>query len=485
MEYASSLDHYANIKRDPSLQDIPDLEGESADDRNRRICAALPKTDIGNGDRFVARYAKEFCFIRGKGWAWFNGTCWSTVNARERALECAKEVAQSIQSEHWRRASQALPRLKAMLECAETRLSRDLSDFDQDDAAIGIENGVLRITRSSDGVALTCSDMRAEDNITRTLRVAYDPEALCPIWIAHMERLHPDKEMRDFVQRLLGYCLLGTTRQQEMFIFHGRGGDGKSTTVNVLARIMGDYAQPLDVLALIATGLTRNADAASPTLARLAGDVRLAYTSEPPSKGRLNEGFIKLLTGGSAITARHNYQDPIEFQPRCKILLECNTLPKIEGTDDGIWRRIVVVPWDVQIPKHEMDFDLEAKLSEEASGILNWLLQGALAYLKRGLDQPPRVKEASAVYRKSSDSLGGWVQERLERNGTYTELQGALLADYRTYCAQRGLAAMRPKDFTAKLSQYGLVRSDRNHPTMRKPYWIGGRLPVSDAASAG
>jgi putative DNA primase/helicase len=200
------------------------------------------------------------------------------------------------------------------------------------------------------------------------------------------------------------------TPEQVFFLFQGLGRDGKSTYMGAKRELLGDYAAAADVKTFLDVGQRSGADA-NPDLARLAGDTRLASTAEPPRGAKLAEAMIKSFTGGAPILARHLRRDLFEFQPIPKIFMECNSFPTIKGDDDGIWRRLVPILWENQVPKDKVDRQLPAKLRNEYSGILNWLLAGVCAWLKDGLNPPTRVAEALEDYRKGSSPFGEWLAE--------------------------------------------------------------------------
>ena len=299
-----------------------------------------------------------------------------------------------------------------MLTQAESYLMVDLSAFDPDPWAFNVINGTLKWRQGDDGRwRMTFSRGHdPSDRITRLAPVLYDPKASAPQWTKAVEQWLPEEPTRRFVQRIAGYGLTGNTSEQAFFIFQGLGGDGKSTFVGAVRNVAGDYAATADVKTFLDMGQRSGGDASS-DIARLAGETRLVCTAEPPRGAKLNEGMIKSFTGGAPIAARRLRQEQFEFKPKGKVILECNTRPVIKGDDEGIWRRIFIVLWEVRITSGRIkDFDLILARAE-GSGILNWLMAGVGDWLARGLDPPKRVSEALEDYRKGSSPFGEWLTE--------------------------------------------------------------------------
>jgi len=242
---------------------------------------------------------------------------------------------------------------------------------------------------------------------------------------------------------------------------------------------MGDYAAPVDVNLFLARRGVKDADAPKTSLAALAGDIRLAFASEPDANSRLNEPLLKQITGGAPIRARFNYKDPFAFSPRFKVMFECNSLPLVVGFDEGIWRRIRVVPWPVQIPKSEQDVDLDQALQEEASGILNWLVEGARQYLIHRLPEPSAVSAATLAYRRLSNSAMGWVEECIEFRDDGQMAEVDLWLHYKAYCVERGARPVTRKALFEQLAWRGVRRSASLHSRTRRVMVLGCRIAPS------
>lgn len=244
--------------------------------------------------------------------------------------------------------------------------------------------------------------------VTQMMPVEYDPGAKAPQFEAFLRRVQPDAQMRGFLQRWLGLSMTGLKIQKFAF-FYGAGANGKSVLVDLIAKMLGDYSHAAKIESF--TGRNRRGGGdATPDIFPLM-NARMVRASEPEEGERLLEGLIKELTGGEPILVRQLHADFIEVHPFFKLTMSGNHKPDIRGTDDGIWRRVLLVPFDVQIPPSERDEKLGEKLWEERSGILNWLIEGLLAYLEGALQEPQQVLDATNEYRADSDPIGTFLAD--------------------------------------------------------------------------
>lgn len=302
---------------------------------------------------------------------------------------------------------------ESMLKQARTYLTAPLSDFDKDPLAINCRNGTVKIRRGKakgDKPTVHFAGHNPADRITRMAEVEFDPAAVCKTWDRSLKVWQPADDMRGFLSRISGYSATGYTFEQVFFLFQGLGRDGKSTFVGALRELLGDLGAACDVKTFLDVG-TRSGSDANPDMARLAGDTRLISCSEPPRGAKLAEAMIKSFTGGAPILARQLRQDPFEFTPLGKIIMECNSFPAVRGDDEGIWRRLVPILWENQLPKDKVDRELPDKLRAEYPGIFNWLITGVCAWLVEGLNPPKRIDEALEDYRKGSSPFGEWLAE--------------------------------------------------------------------------
>lgn len=217
-----------------------------------------------------------------------------------------------------------------------------------------------------------------------------------------------DKELQDYLQKAVGYSLTGSIKEQCLFFLYGMGRNGKSTFLDIISELAGTYAnhaQPETIMIKSQLGNNTLSD-----IARLKG-ARFVTTVEPNENVRLNEGLVKQLTGGDKVTARFLYGKEFEFTPEFKIWLGANHKPIIKGTDDGIWRRIRLIPFTAQIPDEKVDKNLKFKLRKELPQILKWAIDGAIKWQKEGLKLPQTVKTATDEYRYEMDVMSRFFSE--------------------------------------------------------------------------
>jgi putative DNA primase/helicase len=294
--------------------------------------------------------------------------------------------------------------------------------------------------------------------ITSLADVEYKPDAHCPNFLKFLDRIVPARELQVFLQSWFGYCLTGDMREQKIVIALGSGANGKSTLFDLIMRILGDYAAAIDIKSLLHNEFRRGADA-SPDIARLFGR-RMVLASEPEASDRLAESLLKAITGGDRLVARPLYKDPFEFQATFKISLLANTLPIIRGTDYGIWRRILVVPFDQVIPEAERrpKEEIIDELMAEASGILNWLLDGWLLYREGGLRVPAQVVTQTERYKAESNKVRQFLDAATERAEDGHVSASALYEAYTKWCGDNAVDPGTKKYFGLRMTELGFER---------------------------
>ncbi len=361
----------------------------------------LPLTDLGNARRLAIRHGHDlqYCYPW-NCWLIWDGQRWSRDDSGE-VYRRAKDTVRGIYEEahaagdkvdavakHALR-SQQRERIEALIRLAQSDLAITPDAIDRLPWLLNVENGTLDL-RSGE-----LQPHRRDDFLTKLAPVAFDPTALCPTWLRFLERIFcADDSLIQFIQRAVGYALTGDTQEQCLFLLHGTGANGKTTLLEAIRALMGDYARTAD----FATFLAKNHDAIRNDLAALKA-ARLVSASEVERGRRLNEPLVKQLTGGDRITARFLHAEFFEFAPQFKLFLAANHKPEIRGMDEGIWRRVRLIPFEVMIPTGQQDKSLGEKLLTELPGILNWLIAGCLAWQRRWLQPPDRVVAATSSYR--------------------------------------------------------------------------------------
>jgi putative DNA primase/helicase len=378
----------------------------------------LHRTDLGNARLFADQHREIIRYSRGLGYLRYDGARWRPGDEDEwlalardtvRAVyELGIKVADNDQREKLLKhalATERKERLRAMIFLARSEPGVAVSDaasFDRDGFLVSVANGTLELRH--EGFKLR--EHRPEDLITRVLPAAYDPAAPCPRWRQFLERVLPEAAKRDFLQRAAGYALTGDVSEQCFFILWGEGANGKTTFLNVLLRLFGEYGLKANFDAFL-----RKKFAGIPNdVARLAG-ARLVVATEGPEGQHLNEGLVKELTGGDRITARFLHHEFFTFDFAGKIFLGTNYRPRIDDPSHAMWRRVRLVEFGVQIPEREQDRSLTEKLLGELPGVLNWVLDGCLSWQERGLEAPEEVRQATLEYKSESDVIADFMAD--------------------------------------------------------------------------
>jgi putative DNA primase/helicase len=375
----------------------------------------------------------------------------------KRVVQSILAEAAEIEDEETRKAfiqherkSEAKNRIDAMIGLAQSEgdVPVRLDDFDPDPMLLNTVAGTINLETGSIGIH------RRSDLITKLSPIAYDPEAKCPTWNRFLDRVTTgDKELQGYLQRCVGYSLTGETSEHALFLLYGKGANGKSTFLEVLRYVLGDYAQTADFASfMVSKNQTIRND-----IAKLNG-ARFVTATESESGKRMSESVVKQLTGGDTVSARFLFSEFFEFVPQFKLWLGTNHKPKVVGADDGIWRRIRLIPFTVQIPKEQQDKGLSKKLKAEAAGILNWALEGLRQWQKMGLAEPDTVTDATSEYRADQDVLQHFVDARCKTGAGQRVKGAALYASYKQWAEIAGEFIMSDRDFGNAMSDRGYHR---------------------------
>lgn len=273
--------------------------------------------------------------------------------------------------------------------------------------------------------------------ISKLAPVTYDENAKCPRWDRFIEEITcGDKSLQLYLQRMIGYCMTAYTKEQCMFFLYGNGSNGKSVFVDTIAYMLGEYAascQPETVMMRDRNNTARG------DLARLKG-ARMVVTSEPNDGCRLDEGIVKQMTGGTEnkLTARFLYGREFEFSPEFKIVMSTNYKPVIKGTDNGIWRRVRLIPFTAEFTKENRDPQLTEKLRRELPGILNWAIAGAVGWCKEGLPPCAIIDEAGQEYRSEMDRMQQFLDDCTTRSESSSTQASTLYKCYKAWCSEQG-----------------------------------------------
>lgn len=481
-----------------------------SDDTDALIRRALHDlNDLGNAERLAMIVSPggvpELLWIEDAGegaWAAFDGRRWSLDAGKAAAMRAAHRVAKGLRDEAralaqipadqlstrvydgftdelrkdrvghiygWAIKSGNSGQTAAMLRQAQANpeLIARMEDFDTDPLAYHCENGTLRFSEGDDGV-WGCRLDEGHDPADRFMQMANvvaDSRETCPEWEARLVVLQPDARQRGILQRLYGSTLTGLIDDQAFYVHQGKGGDGKSITNIVMENIHGPYclrASPKTFL----EGPQKSGSDHQSDIVRLSGDIRMVVCDEP-KRGSVWDGErIKQVTG-SKVTARGAYaRGEQTFVPRFKLFIECNPLPRAPSDDDGFRRRFKLFVWLVQLHKTpglkaDPPAIVERRLTAEKSGILNWLIKGALDYLNEGRTIPvtATMVEALGNYWEASSPLGEWMDtwcDLTDRDAK--ENASALWEAFKKWCEAQGIEHPNPKTQTA----FGRALSERH-----------------------
>lgn len=382
-------------------------------------------------------------------------------NRMTAVLAAEKRLAER-RAEHRRFAKSTgnTGKIDALLTEGGIALARDLDSLDSAEMDVNTESGVLRFSVSGgpdQGFSRTADvQLLPHDRahlMTKMMPVVYDPAATCPRFDAFFAEVQPDPAMRAFILRWLGLSMTAMPVQMLAF-WYGSGANGKSVLADLVARMLGDYAATARIKSL--TGVDRRGGGdATPDLMLLIG-ARFVRASEPREGEPLQEELIKELTGGEQIMVRALNSDFVEMTPYFKLTISGNHKVVVRGTDDGIWRRLLLVPWDVQIPEGRRDKDLGERLfQQERSGILNRLRDGLLDYLEGGLAVPDCVSDATKEFREESDPVGAFLDQCCVITGEHRDSIGArdLGEAFNFWLSDSGMGEFKPRTVAIKLKE--------------------------------
>lgn len=338
------------------------------------------------------------------------------IEAELRAIAGIRASLSKIRSAHrtFARSTGNTAKIRAAMTEAEVPLAKRVEDLDIRPLDVNTETCVLRFTSTPRRDSWPLVEVAAiphdrDLRMTKIMATGYDPDASAPIFRAFLDRIMPAPEMQAFLQRWFGYSMLGLTSEQALAFFYGMGANGKSALTDLMARLMGSYAATAKIESL--TGQNRRSGGdATPDLINIVA-ARMVRASEPEKGVQWQEGLIKQLTGGEPILVRALNENFFEAVPIFKLTIGGNHAPDIRGMDDGIWRRLMIVPFDVQIPKAERDPLIVDKMLAEGPGILNWLVAGAVAWLEQGLAPPAQVSSATDDLRQDADPYGKFLED--------------------------------------------------------------------------
>ncbi len=423
---------------------------------------------------FTRRYHKDWRYVA----AWSKWMVWDGQRWRTEDTLAATDLIRHVCRQAATRTSN--PKVAAKLASSSTvggveRLSRvdrrhaaTTDEWDADPWLLNTPGGV---------VDLKTGRNRPHDRADRMTRITTaTPRGDCPTWRKFLDEVTGgDKALQDYLQRMAGYALTGSTREHALFFLYGTGANGKSVFLNTLASILGNYATnaPMD------TFMETRSDRHPTDMAGLRG-ARLVSSIETEQGRRWAESKVKSLTGGDKISARFMRQDFFEFFPQFKLFVAGNHKPAIRNIDEAMKRRLHLIPFTVTIPPERRDKHLQQKLLAERDGILAWAVEGCLAWQRDGLNPPDSVVSATDEYFEAEDALGRWLEENCVLQVNAKSLTAELFNDWKQWCDAAGEFIGTQRRFSDLLVTRGIEKW-RNVAGLRGFQGIGLKAPPTSS----
>jgi putative DNA primase/helicase len=377
-------------------------------------------------------------------------------------------------------------RTVAMIAQAAPHRTVPPSDIDSQHMLFNVQNGTLKfrrfmeedldcpdpdVTRLKKAAEVTLEPHNRDHMIAKLAPWTYDTDARCPKFMTFLERFQPNAEQRRFLQVAAGRALVGGASSQVLIFLYGDGANGKSVFMELLARMLAAYAGRLKPES-ITGALEQSGDKATPDFARLQGK-RFVAIAELPRGAPLREGLVKAMTGSEPMPVRHLNHGFFDLVPEFIPFMSGNQMPEIGGLDRGIWRRMKFVLWPVTIPDEEQKPlpEVVEDILTEASGILNWLVEGALAFLAEGLVDPPDVKALGEEHRSDLDPVGNFLRDCVKKTPGQKVQARTMFAAFISYCRANAIREWKEKSFAVAMKQKGFAREDK-----RIRFWLDCEL---------
>jgi putative DNA primase/helicase len=458
-----------------------------------------PRTDAGNGELIAELYAEVLRYDHKQGrWLIWDKRRhrWNedrTEKIRTFAVEaarCRRRVGARLADEKeskieiaWAFKSEDRYRIDAALKLASglPPISDAGEGWDGNLWLLGVSNGVVDLRTGK------LREATQGDRITKFSPVLFDCGVDCPRFKQFLNEVFGgDDGLTCYVQKAAGYSMTGLTREQCLFVLHGTGANGKTTLLELLLYVLGDYGVDLPFSALEAK---RNGSAPGEAV-NLPG-ARFVKSVEVREGRRLDEARIKVLTGGDTISVRPLYRNSFSFRPTHKLWLAVNHKPVISDNSPAMWRRVRLIPFLQTFQGQRDDKNLLEELKAEAPGILNWLIQGCLAWQRERLEPAASVQQATREYEQESDSLGPFLEDRCilapDQSVASSELWNAYLA----WCKPSEVSPMSRNGFADRLKRRDFTSEESGHGKRRvwrglslRPEWAGAGARVGAGADS-
>jgi putative DNA primase/helicase len=499
-EFGSAAREAASERTEAGIEDdelVTDVKAAFGAGTRGITAKPVPKqtfsyTESGMADRMQARHGNDWRYIASRqrfGWLRWNGKIWETdkkgavTDLVDRLAQEEYAKAADLELEDEKAADKLRAAIKPLLSnnkqlgttalfARRPQISTAADELDAQKLKLTCENGVL------DLATMTFGDHDRSLLATKKLGVAFDPAATAPKWEKFLADVLPDASMREYLQRAIGYTLLGDPVRKAIFMLHGPSHTGKSQVINALTALFGDFAEGAKEQTF---RVNDSANGPTPGLHKLRG-ARLVTASESTEGVKLDEALIKQLTGGDDICSRPLYGDEETWQPEFSIWLATNHLPKFNSDDNAIWRRVKPIHFGIEFGKEgrEEVMDIGRRLvAEEGPGILNWILNGILAYRDRGLEEPEALRAGVTAYQAESDPVARFIDQAIDDMVLLADADSKvearqLYAWFAAWCLDEGIRyPLNSNRFGRRMSVLGYERV--RDSTGSKRMWQGLR----------
>jgi putative DNA primase/helicase len=498
-----------------TLELVPPPEDSAPEEVAPSIWDAQPRTnDLANAHACHVAIGQDYRWcLEWQEWLAWTGTHWARIGAFERLWADVARVAQyeyaackktladlvkqrpqvalkfgvgspelkaheeRIQAEtallKWHSGSQNTAKVRATIDHLKAILPVSFLSLDRDPWLINCSNGTLDLRQAAHEKNAELVPHDRAHLLTSCLEIPFERSAKAPTWEAFLRQcMANDPLLVLYLQRLVGYTLTATTDEHLLMFCYGSGANGKSTFLRVLQDLLGPYGCAMPRTLLFAS---KAGDVHPTELATLYGR-RLGVCSEVGEDVRLDEAKMKDLTGGDPISCRRMHEDFWTYRPTHTLWLAGNHKPTIVGTDDGVWRRMHVVPWAVSFPPDKQDHQLGQKLNAELPGILAWAVAGCLEWQRLGVSDPPAVTEATAEYRDHSDPVGDYFRLHVVFEPGARMTCKALRSSYEAWCEELGHPPVGARKLGARLRSHAVKPVNLRLDGRFSNGWAGVRL---------
>lgn len=482
-EAVHSALHGAHARRNPDAvvkNDLILLRGmEDGKAMPWRPARPYELTDAGLSQRLLDEHGEHLRYVGVWGkWLGFDGAVWRTAGDAAPAFLAVRDLAASMRDEAEYVGGKRGTALRAAARryssaggaAALIRMASPLPKFriaveelDPAGMLFACANGVVDLSNGN------LHEHLASHYMTASTRVAYDPRASAPTWERFVREVCcDDVALVRYLQRAVGYTLTGYVHEQCLFFLYGDGANGKSTFINILQRVLGEYSTVVGADLV----LSKRHEQHPTAIASLHGR-RMAAVLEVDDGRPWDEATVKNLTGSDTVTARRMREDFWTFTPKHKLWIAGNYRPTVRGVDNGIWRRMRLVPFNASFVGRE-DTKLTERLLCELPGILAWAVQGASAWSREGLVTPPSVLEETKAYREEQDFFSAFVAESLEvtRADEFRVARSQVAQLYEQWRTRNGASQLSARGIAERLRRHGVGESN----VMGVRYWTGLKI---------